>query len=125
MKYEYSVHIAWSKEDGAYLAAIEELPGCVADGSTPEEALSNVRVIAQEWIETAKAEKRPIPRPRTLEDCEEAQQKFQQDLQITVTNMVREIVGKLLQQEDGPLGRLSGASGIRGRYSVGLTQPRK
>ncbi|MCK4245487.1 MAG: type II toxin-antitoxin system HicB family antitoxin, partial [Candidatus Omnitrophica bacterium] len=41
-----------------------ELPGCVADGSTREEALSNAHVVIQEWIETAKELGREIPEPK-------------------------------------------------------------
>jgi predicted RNase H-like HicB family nuclease len=43
---------------------VPELPGCIADGKTYQEALSNVEVIMQEWIETAKELKRPIPHPK-------------------------------------------------------------
>jgi predicted RNase H-like HicB family nuclease len=41
-----------------------KLPGCAADGRTYKEALSNVEIIIQEWIETAKGLGRPIPTPR-------------------------------------------------------------
>ena len=37
---------------------------CAADGATYQEALANVEVIIQEWIETAKQEGRPIPEPK-------------------------------------------------------------
>ena len=41
-----------------------ELPGCAADGATYKEALTNVEVIIQEWIETAKELGRSIPQPK-------------------------------------------------------------
>jgi predicted RNase H-like HicB family nuclease len=60
----YEVIIYWSKDDQAYLAEVPELPGCMADGSTYQEALSNVEVVINEWIETARELGRPIPEPR-------------------------------------------------------------
>ena len=62
MKYE--VIIYWSDEDQAFIAEIPELPGCMADGATKAEALTNVEQIAAEWIETATEVGRPIPQPR-------------------------------------------------------------
>ena len=44
-----------------------ELPGCMADGRTQEEALANVGVIACEWIETALALARAVPQPEALQ----------------------------------------------------------
>jgi len=64
MKSRYEVIIYWSSEDSAYIAEVPELPGCMADGKTYQEALANVEVIIQEWIETAKEQKRPIPQPK-------------------------------------------------------------
>ncbi len=46
--------IFWSEEDSAFVAEVPELPGCMADGSTHQEALSNAEQIVQEWIKTAK-----------------------------------------------------------------------
>ena len=40
-----------------------ELPGCMADGKTPEDAVKNAKVIIQEWIETANMLWREIPEP--------------------------------------------------------------
>ncbi len=60
----YEVIIYWSDEDEAFIAEVPELPGCAADGKTYEEALANVQVIIDEWIETAKELGRPIPAPR-------------------------------------------------------------
>jgi predicted RNase H-like HicB family nuclease len=61
---KYEVIIYWSEEDQAYIAEVPELPGCAADGETYQEALSNVQVIIQEWIDTAKELGRPIPEPK-------------------------------------------------------------
>jgi predicted RNase H-like HicB family nuclease len=60
----YEVIIYWSDEDRAFIAEVPELPGCAADGSTYEKALSNVQGIIEEWIETARELGRPIPEPR-------------------------------------------------------------
>jgi len=60
----YEVIIYWSEEDQVFIAEVPELPGCMADGATYQEALANVEVIAQEWIETAKELGRPIPVPK-------------------------------------------------------------
>ncbi|UNU26831.1 type II toxin-antitoxin system HicB family antitoxin [Microcoleus vaginatus] len=62
MKYE--VIIYWSEEDRVFIAEVPELPGCAADGETYQEALQNLEIIMQEWIETANALGRPIPQPK-------------------------------------------------------------
>lgn len=61
-KYEIVIH--WSEEDEAFVAEVPELPGCMADGETYQEALSNAEVIIEEWIETAEALGRLVPCPR-------------------------------------------------------------
>jgi predicted RNase H-like HicB family nuclease len=60
----YEIILYWSKADGAFLAEVPELPGCAADGATYQEALANVEVVIQEWIETARELGQPIPEPR-------------------------------------------------------------
>ena len=60
----YEIILYWSEEDQAFIAEVPELPGCAADGETYQEALKNVEVIMQEWIETAKELGRPIPEPK-------------------------------------------------------------
>jgi predicted RNase H-like HicB family nuclease len=62
--YRYEIIIYWSEEDQAFIAEVPELLGCAADGGTYQEALANVQVIIQEWIETAKELGRPIPQPK-------------------------------------------------------------
>ena len=61
---KYEVIIYWSRDDEAFIAEVPELPGCAADGPSPQEALENVHVVAREWIETARELGRPIPEPK-------------------------------------------------------------
>jgi len=61
---KYEVIIYWSEEDEAYVAEVPELPGCMADGSTYQEALANAEVVIKEWIETATELGRAIPEPK-------------------------------------------------------------
>ena len=61
---EYQMVIYWSDEDQAYLVEVPDLPGCMADGKTRQEALANAEEIIQEWIETARDLGRPVPTPQ-------------------------------------------------------------
>jgi predicted RNase H-like HicB family nuclease len=60
----YQVIIYWSAEDKAFIAEVPELPGCAADGPIYEAALANVRIVIEEWIETAQSLGRTVPEPR-------------------------------------------------------------
>jgi predicted RNase H-like HicB family nuclease len=60
----YEVIIYWCEEDQSFIAEVPELTGCMADGKTYQEALANVEVIINEWIETARDLGRPIPDPK-------------------------------------------------------------
>ena len=62
MRYELIIY--WSKEDQAFLVEVPELPGCMADGSTYEEAVANAQIVIAGWIETAESLGRPIPEPK-------------------------------------------------------------
>jgi predicted RNase H-like HicB family nuclease len=64
MSNRYEVIVYWSKEDQSFIAEVPELSGCVAEGQTYQEALSNAETVIEEWIETALELKRPIPEPK-------------------------------------------------------------
>ena len=64
MESKYEIIIYWSEEDGLFLADVPELPGCMADGKTYQEALGNAEIIISEWIETATKLGRTIPKPK-------------------------------------------------------------
>jgi predicted RNase H-like HicB family nuclease len=61
---KYEVIIYWSEEDEAFIAEMPELPGCAADGPTHKDALANVEVVIQEWIDTANELGWPIPKAK-------------------------------------------------------------
>ncbi len=62
--YKYETIIYWSNEDSAFIAEVPELPGCMAHGETPEDALRNAKEAIQLWIDTAKEFGDPIPEPK-------------------------------------------------------------
>lgn len=61
---KYEIIIYWSREDDAYIAEVPELPGCMADGRTHQEALMNAELVISEWLETARELGRKIPEPK-------------------------------------------------------------
>ena len=62
--HKYEVIIYWSDEDESYIAEVPELPGCMADGETYKDALHNVELVIDEWIESAQELGRVIPKPK-------------------------------------------------------------
>jgi predicted RNase H-like HicB family nuclease len=64
MESRYEMIIYWSQEDDAFIVEVPELPGCMADGRTYQEAVANAELVISEWIETAKELGRPIPSPK-------------------------------------------------------------
>jgi predicted RNase H-like HicB family nuclease len=61
---DYHINIFYSEEDAGYIADIPDLNACSAFGETPEEALLELQQAKKIWLETAKAEGKPIPLPR-------------------------------------------------------------
>ena len=60
----YHINIFYSEEDGGYIADIPDLKVCSAFGETPAEALVEVQLAKQAWLETARQENKPIPEPK-------------------------------------------------------------
>jgi len=61
---DYHINIFYSDEDGGYIADIPDLKACSAFGNTPAEALAEVERAKAAWLETAREEGKPIPKPR-------------------------------------------------------------
>ncbi len=64
MSIKYELIIYWRDEDESFVVEVPELPGCMADGETYEQAITNVQSVIEMWIETAQALGRPIPQPK-------------------------------------------------------------
>jgi predicted RNase H-like HicB family nuclease len=61
---DYHINIFFSGEDGGYIADIPDLDACSAFGRTPEEALAELILAKEAWLESAREAGRPIPPPR-------------------------------------------------------------
>ena len=60
---DYHINIFWSEDDRCYVADIPDLVSCSALGATPQEALDELTVAREAWLEAAREEGKPIPRP--------------------------------------------------------------
>lgn len=60
---EYHINIFFSEEDGGYIADIPDLKPCSAFGTTPQEALAEVLIARETWLEVACEQGLPIPEP--------------------------------------------------------------
>jgi len=64
---KYAIEIFYSEEDNGFIAVVPELPGCSAFGETEEEALKEIKIAMELWIEVANKEGRKIPEPKSKE----------------------------------------------------------
>lgn len=62
--HKYETIIFWSEEDKSFVADVPELPGCMAHGASPDEALVNAQEAMQLWLDTAREFGDPIPEPK-------------------------------------------------------------
>lgn len=62
--YKYERIIYWSDDDNAFIVEVPELPGCMADGITVEDAIKNSEVVIGEWIQTTLERGLEVPEPK-------------------------------------------------------------
>ncbi len=62
----YPIEVFWSDEDKVWIASAPDLPLCTAHGSTPHDAVAEIEIAIDAWLDVARAEKRSIPAPSTL-----------------------------------------------------------
>jgi antitoxin HicB len=60
------IHDRDNEGNEGWVAEVEELPGCMSQGATAEEAVDRVRDAMLSWISVALEEGREIPEPREL-----------------------------------------------------------
>jgi antitoxin HicB len=61
--YRFTVRPLTEDEGGGYLIEFPDLPGCMSDGATIEDAITNGLDAMRGWIEAMRAEGHPIPAP--------------------------------------------------------------
>jgi predicted RNase H-like HicB family nuclease len=66
MKYQYSILIQWSEEDGKYIASLPEFGSYAhTHGATYEEALKNGQEVLELLMEDYQARGQSLPKPLT------------------------------------------------------------
>ena len=60
---QYTILIQYDSVDRIYIASVPELQGCMAHGKTQEEALQEVSIVYEMWMEEAKLLGKEIPEP--------------------------------------------------------------
>ncbi len=63
LEYPFEIRPLTHAEGGGYLIRFHDLPGCISDGETPEEALVNGADALEGWLETRREQGLPIPLP--------------------------------------------------------------
>ncbi len=63
---KYLIQIFWSDEDQGYIALVPDLPGCNAFGETQQQALAEVNIAIELWIQVCQQAGEPIPNPTHL-----------------------------------------------------------
>lgn len=61
--YPFTIRPLPADEGGGYLIEFPDLPGCISDGATPEEAMVNGRDALRSYVLTAREFGDPIPKP--------------------------------------------------------------
>ncbi len=64
MNPRYAIVVFWSDEDGVWIADAPDLKSCSAHGDTPEQAVADLQVAMEAWLDVAKEHGMPIPSPR-------------------------------------------------------------
>lgn len=62
--HDYHINIFYSDEDKCYVADIPDLKYCSAFGDTPQEALAEVLVAKEMWLDIRREDGEPVPAPR-------------------------------------------------------------
>jgi RNA polymerase sigma-B factor len=64
LPYHVTVKAGDEEQDAAWIASVDELPGCEAGGATPDEAVENLRAAMANWLSAAAEEPRVIAPPK-------------------------------------------------------------
>ncbi|HUZ91128.1 MAG TPA: type II toxin-antitoxin system HicB family antitoxin [Methylocella sp.] len=63
LRYPVTIEPLSEADGGGFVAFVPDLPGCMSDGETPEQALANVKDAISVWIEAARDIGHKVPEP--------------------------------------------------------------
>lgn len=92
LDYEIRVKQIRQEDGGGWLAEIPLLPGCMSDGETPAEAITNIEDAKRCWIETCLALGREVPEP--------APEDFSGQLRIRMPKSLHKILSERAKEEN-------------------------
>jgi antitoxin HicB len=67
IEYRFTVRPLTAEEGGGYLVEFPDLPGCMSDGETIEEAIANGAAAKRDWIAAMRQAGRKVPPPTAAE----------------------------------------------------------
>jgi antitoxin HicB len=102
--YGYKVNLyKLSEEQGdGWGAEVEELKGCFADGETPDEAVTNLKEVVEEWVGILKIDGTPLPQPVLLRENDAYSGKFT----VRVPKSLHRLISERAEQEEVSLNQL-------------------
>jgi predicted RNase H-like HicB family nuclease len=59
----YHINVFWSDDDRCWIANVPDLHPCSAHGATPTEAVAEIEVVIDSWLDVARDRGFPIPEP--------------------------------------------------------------
>ena len=62
-EYPFELRPLTNDEGGGWLVVYPDLPGCMSDGETPEEAMHNGKDALAAWLRAAEDAGRKVPQP--------------------------------------------------------------
>ena len=71
LQYGFKMSLLSEEDGGGFLIEVPDLPGCMTDGDTPEEAFSKLNDAIESWIDAARELGRPIPEPKEYSRSDE------------------------------------------------------
>lgn len=101
-KYGLKISVLTEEDGGGFFVEVPDLPGCMADGDTLEEAIKNAKEAIESWIEAAKAEGRPIPEPTFYKDEED----YSGRLTVRIPKKLHKELAEIAQEQGVSLNQL-------------------
>jgi len=66
MSNRFKIVLDFNEEDGSFTVTVPALPGCVTEGDTIEEALTNAKEVIKGYLKALEIQGRPIPQGEFL-----------------------------------------------------------